>query len=1086
MTVHPNLTSHDATWAPGGRASDVPISGRRENPFERTAAETGDRPAPFEIVCFTKTGGPLTKRISLNEDGSTKSDGSGCLMPRGTAVRTPIDGIAELAALISGLRPDQAISLGALRADLPDQVSVVTKDKLKQFNGHGMADAIARTADSIQFRTGKPGFVLFDYDTKGMPVEVEARLKERGKYWTALCEVLPGLRGASYMQRRSTSAGLLRADTGGRLPGSKGLHVYVAVKDSADIERFLKTVHDRCWLGGFGWLMVGAGGQLLDRSIVDRMVGAPERLVFEGAPVLVPPLTQNEEERRPHVFEGVVIDTLEICPPLSLREIAELNKLRAIAEQRLAPAAAQARETFVEEQTERLIKRTGMSKREATRVVECQIGGTLLPDLELQFDDDALAGTTVADVLKDPTKFVGETLADPLEGVGYGTCKAKIMRKADGSLWINSFAHGRTTYDLKLDVRAIRAALDNASKDEVVGKFIDLALQADLDAVELEQLLGLASERSGLGHRVIARTLKGARTKAAASNAEQERKRRQAERADPRPAVPAPAIDAPWLPQMQLLDDVLGTLNAAEPPMRNHEGMLTQCRMRTPVAMHAFGSTAANGEDTEGEDTKLPPPKQHLLTVLSEPESAELIERHIDFIDGTDRSVHLASPFVRHYMQRTGGALPIAGAIATLPLVLADGDVLAEPGLDRERGIVFRLEPGIVALMPRSEDCDKDHVVDAMQFLCEEWLVDVATTYAGKCILIAAAMTIIERSLFPERPAFWVTAGRRGGGKTTALTMLIMATLGLRPAAATWTPNEEERRKALLSYLMDGVPYILWDNVPRGITISCPHIERCCTADTYVDRKLGVSERVQASAATIHLFTGNNIAPKGDLASRSLQVRIEVDRTDPENRPFRHGDPVGWTEANRVKILRALYKILLGNPELKKSKSAPAKTRFKLWWRVVGAAIENAAKLHYEAIDPAAYDVKDRSRPLPIDFQQLFLEQESDEEDSASLADSLGVLNKRWPGGTFKAADVAALINENGNTPDGIVIREFLFPGQKNDVVSSKAVGRRLIAHVGNPVRHDDKILSLYAGEDNRNKMKTFLVNVTTAEGMAA
>lgn len=88
--------------------------------------------------------------------------------------------------------------------------------------------------------------------------------------------------------------------------------------------------------------------------------------------------------------------------------------------------------------------------------------------------------------------------------------------------------------------------LENASKDEVVGNFIDLALQADLDPTELEQLLGLVSERSGLGTRVIARTLKGARSKAAGHNAEQERKRRQAERTDPRPAVLAPAIDAPW------------------------------------------------------------------------------------------------------------------------------------------------------------------------------------------------------------------------------------------------------------------------------------------------------------------------------------------------------------------------------------------------------------------------------------------------------------------------------------------------------------------------------------------------------------
>ena len=40
------------------------------------------------------------------------------------------------------------------------------------------------------------------------------------------------------------------------------------------------------------------------------------------------------------------------------------------------------------------------------------------------------------------------TLADPLEGVEYGRGKAKIMRRADGTVWIHSFAHGRTDYEL--------------------------------------------------------------------------------------------------------------------------------------------------------------------------------------------------------------------------------------------------------------------------------------------------------------------------------------------------------------------------------------------------------------------------------------------------------------------------------------------------------------------------------------------------------------------------------------------------------------------------------------------------------------
>jgi hypothetical protein len=40
----------------------------------------------------------------------------------------------------------------------------------------------------------------------------------------------------------------------------------------------------------------------------------------------------------------------------------------------------------------------------------------------------------VGDVLADPDRFVGATLADPQEGVEYGTGKAKVMQRPDGSL----------------------------------------------------------------------------------------------------------------------------------------------------------------------------------------------------------------------------------------------------------------------------------------------------------------------------------------------------------------------------------------------------------------------------------------------------------------------------------------------------------------------------------------------------------------------------------------------------------------------------------------------------------------------------
>jgi hypothetical protein len=113
-------------------------------------------------------------------------------------------------------------------------------------------------------------------------------------------------------------------------------------------------------------------------------------------------------------------------------------------------------------------------------------------------------------------------------------------------------------------------------------------------------------------------------------------------------------------------------------------------------------------------------------------------------------------------------------------------------------------------IMPRRKECDRQAVGDAMRFLLDEWLTDVAADFAGKCSLIGLALTIRERSLLDQRPAWFVTAGRRGSGKTTTLQMVLLAVTGGAVSAAAWSSNEEERRKALLGYLMAGVPYILW------------------------------------------------------------------------------------------------------------------------------------------------------------------------------------------------------------------------------------------------------------------------------------
>jgi hypothetical protein len=152
---------------------------------------------------------------------------------------------------------------------------------------------------------------------------------------------------------------------------------------------------------------------------------------------------------------------------------------------------------------------------------------------------------------------------------------------------------------------------------------------------------------------------------------------------------------------------------------------------------------------------------------------------------------------------------------------------------------------------------------------------------------------------------------------------------------------------------------------------------------------------------------------------------------------------------NRAEILQALYTILLGNPTLAQPRDADARTRFKLWWRVVGSAVEHAAGLTGK----------------PVDFQAMSLEQEQDEDDSASLADALDVMAKQWPI-QFKAADVATLVNDRSN-PRGTALRDFLFPdAPQNHVASPKSVGRLLAAHVDEPIKSGDSTLILRKSRD--------------------
>ena len=439
-----------------------------------------------------------------------------------------------------------------------------------------------------------------------------------------------------------------------------------------------------------------------------------------------------------------------------------------------------------------------------------------------------------------------------------------------------------------------------------------------------------------------------------------------------------------------------------------------------------------------------------------------MIERHIDYVDPTDasRSVHLHTAFVDHYLKRRRSVLPIARSVTALPLVLPDGSIAAGPGLDRRLSMVFRIPQALRDLLPDPEHCSPGACARALRFLTHEWLCDVATDYAGRCTLVALAASIIERGMLPERPAFFITAGQRGGGKTTVANMISSAVLGHRAAAAAWSPNDEERRKALFAYLSAGVAFLVWDNIWRGAAIECASLEKALTAETYSDRVLGVSDFRTVPAFTIHAFTGNNISARGDLASRTIGTRLDVTRPDPENRPFEHPDPLGWTVANRGKILRALYVILLGNPRRRRD-LGPAKTRFKVWWDLVGSAVEHAAQQHVEQIHHFVADAEPGCPPTAVDFATRFMASEAEDEQVLGLTTVLDTLRRRYGTRMFSTAEVATFASRVEDEAIAFKGALEMASGKALPIISAISVASRLKSLVGAPVALDDATVAL-------------------------
>lgn len=244
----------------------------------------------------------------------------------------------------------------------------------------------------------------------------------------------------------------------------------------------------------------------------------------------------------------------------------------------------------------------------------------------------------------------------------------------------------------------------------------------------------------------------------------------------------------------------------------------------------------------------------------------------------------------------------LAGIIGT-PVLRRDWSLLQHPGYDPASGLF--LSP-TVTLPPVPDRPDPRQVAEARTFVLSTLLGDFEwEDSASRANYVALMVTpFLRRPLRALVPLAIISASAPSSGKS-----LLSALIGLLVGQQTvpWpADNDTELEKLITSTFTVESGAVIFDNLAEGEVIASPILANLLTNPMWSSRILGKSGMGAWPNDRLWMATGNNLRVGGDIASRSVCVRLKPAAPHPESRTgFQIPDLQGWIKdpANRARLL---------------------------------------------------------------------------------------------------------------------------------------------------------------------------------------
>ncbi|MDQ3405233.1 MAG: hypothetical protein M3548_17885 [Actinomycetota bacterium] len=284
------------------------------------------------------------------------------------------------------------------------------------------------------------------------------------------------------------------------------------------------------------------------------------------------------------------------------------------------------------------------------------------------------------------------------------------------------------------------------------------------------------------------------------------------------------------------------------------------------------------------------------------------------------------------------GVRPLTGVV-TSPVLRPDGTLLQTSGYDTATGLYYSPSttmPTIPAAPTKAE------VAEALDFvlgrlLCDFPFVADADRANHLALLIAP---ILRPFLGCLTPFGLISATTQSSGKT-----LLAEIPGYLYGSKNlvWRKGDDsELEKAVTSALHSPAPIMLWDNIAEGTIVSSAVLAQLLTSPHWSARMLGSSGAgFTAANDRLWLATGNNIRLGGDMATRTVLVRLDPNDPHPDQRDqtrfgIPHLDTWLKTPANRATVLRHLLILVMDWINAAAPRSGHTMRQFTNWAGAAG------------------------------------------------------------------------------------------------------------------------------------------------------